>query len=98
LALRVIARDVDQTREQERLAQALAAMRGPRAGRAEPAQAAVVAVVRGERAVRTVLQRDVHRRRIAAERARDLERPRATELARDRVEQRRLVRLRAANR
>ena len=37
----------------------MAAMRGPRACRPEPAEPAVVAVVRGERAVRAVVQDDV---------------------------------------
>jgi hypothetical protein len=51
--------DVDQAGNQERLAQALPAMRRPGPGRAEPAQAAVVAIVRGERRVRAIAERDV---------------------------------------
>ena len=66
-------------------------MRRPRPGRPEPAEAAVVAVVGGERAVRAVADRDVDAGRRERERARELERPRAAELGRDRVEQRALV-------
>src|SRR5262245_12440996 len=45
LALRMVGGDIDEAREEQRLAEALAAMRGPRAGRTEPAEAPVVAVV-----------------------------------------------------
>jgi hypothetical protein len=45
---RVALGDVGQARDQEGLAEPLAAMFGPGPGRAEPAQATVVAVVGGE--------------------------------------------------
>ena len=85
----VVLRDIDEARDEQRLAQALATVLGPRARRAEPAEPAVVTVVRGEPAVRTVLLRDVNA--ASRERARQLVRPRAAELRGDRVEQRLLV-------
>src|SRR5690606_13178754 len=90
-ALRALGADVDEARYEQRLAEALAAMRGPRARRAEPAEPAVVAVVCGERAVRAVLHRDVHTGRLVAERALDLDVPRTAELRCDRRAQRGLL-------
>src|SRR6185503_12659707 len=66
LAARVVISDVDETRHQQRLAEAVPAMGRPRPGRPEPAKPAVVAVVGGERAVRAVPERDVHAGRIEA--------------------------------
>ena len=91
LAERVVRGDIDEAREEQRLAEPVAALLRPRPRRAEPPEATIVAVVSRERAVRAVPQRHVHARGIVLERARELERPRAAELGRDGVEQRGLV-------
>ena len=80
--------DIDKTRHEQRLAEPFAPMRWPRSRRTEPAESAIIAIVRRECAVRAILQRNVHARRIVAERALDLERPRAAELGCDRCAQR----------
>ena len=88
LAPRVRRGHVDQAREEQRLAEAAAAVRRPGAGRAEPAEAAVVAVVRRERAVGAVPAGDVDAGRRVVQRAGELERPGAAELGRGRAEER----------
>ncbi len=93
----MVGRHVDEAGEQERLAEPLAPMCRPGPGRTEPAEAPIVPVVRGERAVALLVARDVHPRRLRIESARELERPRSSELRGDRLEERRLVRARAAN-
>jgi hypothetical protein len=83
----VIGRDIDEACEQQRFAEALAAVRGPRAGGPEPTETAIVTVMRGERAVAAIAEGDVNTRRtMDPERERDLEWPRGPELGPDRLE------------
>src|SRR6266545_3670864 len=93
LAVGVLVCDVDQAGDEHGLTKAAPAVGFPGAGRAEPAEAAVVAVVRGERAVGAVFGgRDVDAGGGGVgERACELERPGAAEVARDGGDERALV-------